>query len=105
MSSVAPGQTPGSGRSTREAIIAGEKLCLELEEHLRLATLPRISNLSRDTEDPHEQDTGSGVPDTTIRDHAAKVIESVAFAQNMIRTLEGLAADVSEGTWRAATPE
>jgi len=91
-----------SGKTPHELFVAGEKLCLELHDHLNLAVLPRLTALAQDTSAVHEaESTAPQVPDSTIRSHADRVIESVDFARNLITRLEEMLSEASDRVHRA----
>jgi len=104
MAAVDASGAGGSGKSPHELLVAGEKLCLELQEHLDLALLPRLAALTSDTTVVRETSEGvPQVPDSTVRNHAQQVLESLDFARKMVTRLEEMLSDASQSVLRAAT--
>lgn len=92
-----------SGKTPHELFVTGEKLCLELHDHLNLAVLPRLAALAQDTAAVRELDSDTPhVPDSMIRGHADRVLESVDFARNLIIRLEEVLTQASDRVHTAA---
>lgn len=104
MAAVDASGAGGSGKSPHELLVAGEKLCLELQEHLDLAVLPRLAALTADTAISRESaEGGPQVPDSTVRNRARQVLDSLEFARKMVTRLEELLSDASQSVLRSAS--
>lgn len=92
--------SPDASLTLQERIKKADYLTRELSEHLRQASIPRLTALRNacKTNDEHQ------VSDQKVFDRTIAVLEAEEFARNLHETLEGHLKVIAEQTRELAYP-
>ena len=82
----------------RELFTQSERLNRELIEHIEQAFMPRVNDLERLVRGFGNAAERTSISDVAIRNAAAAVIKSDAFAQTLYRKLQEHVQAIHEGT-------
>lgn len=84
----------------REKLTEAERVTRELIEHLDRGFIPKAHELRRVVRPHYEGPDGTPVQDVTVRNHAARVLESDQFTEKLYEKLDryfaAIATEVSQ---------
>lgn len=88
--------------SLRELLSTSDHSVRELTEHLSLSFVPRVARLGKQTKSYNRPEERAQIPDVTIRNSAAEVIQSDDFSQTLYEKLNTVFWVLEQAAGRAA---
>ena len=96
-------ERPLDQRTLSEKFVDAERMARELIDHLDRGFLPKIRGLQKLVEPPDGQSINEDVEDLTVRIHAAGVLQSDLFTEELYDKLERYCASINADVSRIMT--